>query len=155
LPSGNRQLRRTDKSSLRGEVLPFVACASGFVLVTHRVHDGARSFAAPFSKAVSSGLATARAPASEWVLGSGEQRRARSRVRHPRVRQPQGFVDSGRSWRHAGFHASRRGSRCRLDLRWASARSGMTERYSRADRAESPRTAGPVRRGDVSVSKAP
>lgn len=28
------------------------------------------------------------------------------------------------------FRASRRGSRCRLDPRWVSARSGVTERYS-------------------------
>lgn len=47
-------------------------------------------FATPFLEVVSSGLAAVRVAASGGWSGRGERRRARSRVRHPRARQPLG-----------------------------------------------------------------
>lgn len=61
LPSGCSrapwQLQRTDKSPFVGEVLPLLACAWAFALVTHKSTTALVRFGAPFSKVVSSGLA--------------------------------------------------------------------------------------------------
>lgn len=76
-----RQLQCTDKSSRLGEVLPFVACAGAFVLVTHQISDGACTFRGTLFRGCFERASSRQGRLLRWLAGPRANGvRARPRV---------------------------------------------------------------------------